>query len=897
MSVRHLQSFRSPASVAVFGATERPGAIGSVVMRNILAGGFGGRVYGVNPKLSSAHGTPCYADAASLPEAPELAVIATPFDTAAAIVDTLGARGTRAVVVISAAMGDAEAVNAAKTALLAAAERHGVRMVGPNCLGIMAPLAGLNATFSHLGAAPGRLAFVAQSGAIVTAMMDWADSRGVGFSQVVSLGDMADVDLGDLLDFLADDPKTDAILLYIEGVTSARKFVSAARAAARSKPVLVVKGGRFAAGARAAATHTGAMMGSDAVYEAVFRRTGLLRVDTLEELFDAAESLSRIPRLQGERLAIVTNGGGMAVLAADALAGLCGTLATLSSDTLAALDAMLPRNWSRTNPVDVIGDAHPERLAKATAIVAADPGVDAVLLIHCPTAVCPAQDAAAAVTRALASRGRTALLCSWVGGTRAEQASRLCEQAGIPAFPTPEQGVRAFMHAVAYRRSRETLDQTPEPLPEIGMPAVQAWRLRLQQRVAEGHQWLPVAEARALLAENGFEVLQTETATDAAGAGAIAARLGCPVALKIRSPDVPHKTDVGGVVLDLQGSGATAAAALAMAEGIRARLPQARLEGFEVEPMVPRRGAQELLLGMSSDPQFGPVLVFGQGGTATETIDDRSLALPPLNLQLARDMVAGTRISRLLAGARGIPAVDTDAVALALVRLSGLICEIPEIRELDINPLLARADGAVALDVRVRIAAATGEPHARLSIRPYPRELEEEIRLQDGRSLWLRPVRPEDEPAMRRAFDTLTPEEIYLRFFAPLKTLSHAMAARFTQIDYDRQISLILTTHGAPGTTEFLGAVSLDCDADLRGGDFSILVHHTIAGQGLGQHLMQRIISWGRSRGLREITGEVLAHNATMLDLCRRLGFRLETRAHDAAVLHARLTLAEKVPG
>ena len=891
MSVRHLQSFRHPASVAVFGATEREGAIGSVLMRNILAGGFAGRVWGVNPKLGNAHGAPCYPSVAELPEAPELAIIATPFDTAAGIVDALGARGTRAVVVISAAMGEREAVIAGKATLLAAAQRHGVRIVGPNCLGIMSPLAGLNATFSHLGAVPGRLAFLAQSGAIVTSMMDWAESRGIGFSQVVSLGDMADVDLGDLLDFLADDPSTDAILLYVEGVTSARRFVSAARAAARSKPVLVVKGGRFAAGARAAATHTGAMMGSDAVYETVFRRTGLVRVDTLEELFDAAESLARMPRLRGERLAILTNGGGMAVLAADALAARRGTLAELAPATIAALDAMLPKNWSRTNPVDVIGDADPERLARATSVVARDPGVDAVLLIHCPTAVCPAQDAASAVIAALAEGRHSQLLCSWVGGTRAEEASRICEASGIPAYPTPEQGVRAFMHAVAHRRARETLAQTPEPLPEVRIPAVNEWRARLQGHISSGAEWLPLAEARALLADFGFTVLQTQHAADATQAGEIAESLGCPVALKIRSPDVPHKTDVGGVVLDLQGAAATGSAARAMETGIRARLPQARLDGFEVEPMVPRRDAQELLLGMSTDAQFGPVLVFGQGGTATETIDDRALALPPLNLQLARELIAHTRISRLLGGARGVPAVDTDAIARALLQLSSLVCEIPEIRELDVNPLLARADGAVALDVRMRIASASPDAHARLAIRPYPRELEEEIRVQDGRTLLLRPVRPEDEPSMQRAFATLTPEEVYLRFFAPLKTLSHAMAARFTQIDYDRQLSLVLTTHGAPGTTDFLGAVSLDCDADLLHGEFSILVHHEIAGQGLGQHLMARIIAWGRSRGLREITGEVLAQNATMLDLCRRLGFTLESLKHDAAVLHARLPL------
>ncbi len=891
MSIRHLGKFRAPASVAVFGATERNGAIASVLMQNILRGGFTGKVWGINPKYTSVHGAPCFPDAAALPAAPDLAIIATPFHSAAAIVETLGERGTRAVVVISAAMGEPAAIAASRAGLMATARRYGVRIVGPNCLGVMAPLAGLNATFSHLGAQPGKLAFVAQSGAIVTSMMDWAEARGIGFSQVVSLGDMADVDLGDLLDFLADDPQTEAILLYVEAVGSARKFVSAARAAARSKPVLVVKGGRFAAGARAAATHTGAMAGSDAVYDAVFRRTGILRVDTLEELFDAAESLARIPRLRGERLAIVTNGGGMAVLAADALAGRNGTLAVLSPTTTAALDALLPANWSCSNPVDVIGDAPPARLAQAAALVAADPGVDAVLLIHCPTAVCPADLAAAAIIAAMKERGGTALLCSWVGGSRAEQASRMVEQAGIPAFPTPEQGVRAFMHVVAHRRGRQTLMETPESMPELQAPAAAAWRSRIAALLDTGAQWLPVAEARALLADFGFTVLHTEEVADAAAAGAVAARIGGPVALKIRSPDIPHKTDVGGVVLDLLGEDATRAAALAMEAAIRTRLPAAHIAGFEIEPMVPRRGGQELLLGMSTDAQFGPVLVFGHGGTATETIDDRALALPPLNLQLARELIAGTRIARLLHGARGIATVDTETVALALVRLSELVCAIPEIAELDINPLLARAEGATALDVRMRIAPAPGPAEARLAIRPYPRELEEELTLPDGRVLWLRPVRPEDEPSMRRAFDTLTPEEIYLRFFAPLKTLSHAMAARFTQIDYERQICLILTTHGAPGTTDFLGSVSLDCDADVQEGEFSILVHHEVAGLGMGSLLMQRIIAWARARGLREITGDVLAHNATMLDLCRRLGFRLETQPRDATVLHARLSL------
>lgn len=890
MSIRHLDSFLAPRSVAVFGATERPGAIGSVITRNIVEGGFAGSVTGVNPHYTRVHGIPCFPDAEALPEAPELAIIASPFESAAGIVAALGRRGTRAVVLISAPGGEAAANARARGALLECACAHDVRIVGPNCLGVMAPHAALNATFAPLGARPGRLAFVAQSGALATSMVDWAHARDIGFSAIFSLGDMVDVDFGDMLDFLAADPHTDAILLYIESVTNARKFVSAARAAARSKPVIAVKGGRFASGARAAATHTGALVGSDAVYEAVFRRTGIVRVDTLEELFDAAGTLSRLQRLPGERLAIVTNGGGMAVLAADALAARNGTLATLSPATLAALEAFLPRNWSRANPVDVIGDADPERLARAAATVAADPGVDALLVAHCPTAVCPSRDAAESLVAAMTEGTTATLLTSWVGGSASERARERFDEAGIPAYATPEQAIRAFMYAVEHRRGQAALTETPASAPEPRREGLAAARAIVDRALAAGREWLDPADVRAVLAQAGFTVLATTRVDDAAGAGEAAARIGAPVALKIRSPDVPHKTDVGGVVLDLQGAEATREAALAMAAGIRRRLPEARIEGFDVEPMADRRRGFELLLGMSPDAQFGPVLVFGHGGTAVEAIDDRAIALPPLNRMLAGEVIGRTRISRLLHGARGLPTADFGALELALVQLSELVCELPAIAELDINPLLLGAEGAVVLDARVRIAPpATHGP--RLAIRPYPSELEEDVRLSDGRRLWLRPVRPEDETAMARAFGSLTPEEVYLRFFAPLKSLSHRMGAGFTQIDYERQMAFILTGHGPPGTTDYLGSVNVVCDADMQSAEFAILVHHSLAGQGLGRLLMERMIAWARSRGIREIAGDVLARNTAMVSLCRDLGFRVKSNAQDATVLRVVLPL------
>lgn len=891
MTIRNLDRLLAPASVAVIGASERTGSIGNVLTRNLLAGGFSGPVWGVNPRYgSSVLGIPCFASVAELPAAPDLAVIVTPPDSVPELVAALGARGTRAVIVISATRDDA-AGKAIKSAILHAARPHVLRIVGPNCLGMMVPGIGLNASFSHLAAHPGRLAFVTQSGAIVTSMIDWAHARGIGFSHVLSLGDMSDVDIGDMLDYLANDAGSDAILLYVESVASARKFVSAARAAARTKPVIVVKGGRFAAGARAAATHTGAMMGRDEVYDAVFRRTGIVRVYTLAELFNAAETLSHVRTLRGERLAIVTNGGGLAVLAADALAALDGTLATLDAQTITALDAILPQNWSRENPIDVIGDASPQRLAQAAGIVATDRGVDAVLVVHCPTAVCPGIEAAHAITAAFVDRQAPQLLTSWVGGATALAARDVFSAAGIPSYPTPEQAVRGFMHAVAHARGQRTLMETPELAPETRTPEIRVVTELLARARDEGREWLDSNATRRVLQAYGFPIVEAFTADTPDEAARAAAQIGAPVALKIRSPDIPHKTDFGGVVLDLADPQATRAAAEAMRASIEAQLPAARIEGFSVERMVHRRGAYELILGMSPDPQFGPVLVFGHGGTATETIADTALALPPLNMHLARALITRTRIARLLGGARGMPAADLDAIALALVRLSQLVCDFAEIAEMEINPLLADAHGVVALDARIRLGDATAPGTDRLAIKPYPRELEEDIPLADGRVLWLRPVLPEDEPALRRAFSNLSAEEIYLRFFAPIKAMSHAMAARFTQIDYDRQMVLILTDHGTPGTTEFYGSVNIVCDPDLQRAEYAILVRRDMTGMGLGRLLMQRIIAYARARGIGEIFGDVLVENHSMLNLCRQLGFRTETDALDPTVVTVRLDL------
>jgi acetyltransferase len=891
MTIRNLDRLFRPRSVALIGASTRPSSIGAVLARNVFRGDFDGPILPVNPKHRYLHGVWTYPDVASLPATPELAVIATPPQTVPGIVAELGARGTRAAVVITAGFaeasgGDGEAL---QLAMLDAARPHNLRIVGPNCLGILVPGIGLNASFAHLSPRPGRLAFVTQSGATVTAILDWAEARGIGFSHLVSLGDMADVDFGDMLDYLANDRDTQAILLYVEAVCDGRKFMSAARAAARVKPVIVVKAGRHAEGARAAASHTGALAGADAVYDAAFRRAGMLRVYTLEELFDAAETLGMGCRPTGNRLAVLTNGGGVGVLAADAVVDAGARLAELSASTLAGLDAVLPRTWSHGNPVDMVGDAPGSRYAQALSVLAGDRGLDALLVLHCPTAVASATEAAQAVVDVLHREPKPALLTSWVGETAVAEARRLFAAQQVPTYATPEQAVCAFMYMVNYRRNQETLMETPPSVPEDFAPDTAAAQRIIARALAEDRSWLLEPEAKELLGAYGVPVVPTQLAHTADEAAAIAARLGGPVVLKVVSPDITHKSDVGGVALDLVGPVAVKAAAESMRERVLQARPESRLVGFSVQPMVRRPGGYELIVGAAEDRQFGPVLLFGQGGTSAELVRDQALALPPLNMRLAHEVMSRTRVYELLQGYRGAPAANLDALALTLMRVAQLVIDHAEVRELDVNPLLADAYGVIALDARVRVGRASRSAADRLAIRPYPRELEEEIPLGDGRTLLLRPIRPEDEPSLQAAFANMTAEEIRLRFLVPVKTLTHVAAVRFTQIDYDREMGLILTEPGIPGRTEIYGVVNIIADPDNERAEYAIIVRHDMTALGLGTFLMRRIIDYARARGIGEIYGDVLHENRPMLRLCRALGFT-ETRVTDEPTL-VRVTL------
>ena len=888
MTIRNLSCLFKPRSVAVIGASPTPGTMGSVVVKNLRAGGFSGVIYLVNLKHATIGGQPVYPDVTALPEIPDLAVIATPPSTVPGLISQLGRRGTKGAVVITAGFTGDDG-SELRRVMLNAARPHLLRIVGPNCLGLLVPPLGLNASFAHLQPNRGGLAFIAQSGAILTSVIDWTRPRNIGFSHMVSLGDMADVDFGDMLDYLSTDRETSAILFYIEMVTHARKFMSAARAAARTKPVVVIKAGRHAESARAVASHTGALAGSDLVYDAAFRRAGLLRVLDLEELFAAVETLAMSAAPASDRIMILTNGGGAGILATDALVDAGGQLAELSANTRERLDEVLPPTWSHGNPIDIIGDAPPARYAAALTALLADPGSDAIVILSCPTAISAGADAARAVIDTLENSRRPVFTC-WLGGETAIVARRLFAKARLPSYDTPEQAVRAVMHMVNYRRNQEQLMQTPPSISrELGCDAGGA-RTVIDRVLAQKREVLTAPESLAVLAAYGVPVNEVEIAAAPEEAGHLAERIGGRVAIKILSPDITHKSDVGGVALDVEGANAATTAAAAMLDRVRAAQPGARVTGFTIEPMVQAKNAYELIIGMNEDTQFGPVILFGQGGIATEILADRALALPPLNMTLAQELISRTKIYTLLRGFRDRPPASLDAIALMLLRISQMAIDLPEIVELDINPLLAGPTGVLALDARVRVQRAARPGSARLAIRPYPQELEELVQV-NGRDFLLRPVRPEDEPRFREAFTKLSADAIHLRFFALIRELSHTMAARLTQIDYEREMALVLTERKPAGLADVFAVVRLLADPDGARAEFAIVVQDDLVGKGLGRLLMRRIIDYAAGRDIGEIFGDVLQANARMLDLARHLGFRIVPLDQESDVVRVSLKL------
>ncbi|MCA1940304.1 MAG: bifunctional acetate--CoA ligase family protein/GNAT family N-acetyltransferase [Caenispirillum bisanense] len=892
MSVRNLPCLFKPQSVAVIGASNTPDTVGNIVMRNLLAGGFAGPIMPVTRSAQAVQGVLAYPDVASLPLTPELAMVVIPAAEVPAVVDDLGKRGTRAVVIGSAGLSKAE--NADGRTLMAAvdeiARKYGMRILGPNSMGLMVPGAGLNASSLHLPARKGRLAFVSQSGALCASVLDWAHTRGIGFSHFLSIGEAVNTDFGDILDFLGSDPQTAAILLYIQSVKDKRSFLSAARAAARNKPVLAIKAGRHEAVSHAVASHTGALAGSDHVYDAVFRRAGMLRVYDFEELFAAVETLGRSRKLKGDRLAIVTNGGGVGIMATDDLIGLDGRLATLTEDTIAKLDAVLPGIWSRTNPIDLIGDAPPDRYLEALKILHAAKEVDAVLVMHVPVAMVEATAVAEAVID-FAKEKRTAHITTcWVGDEKVRDARRLFAEAGVPTLDTPDKAVRAFMHTVEYKRNQELLMETPASVATDFMPATVTARMIIEDVLKRGDTLLSEPEAKAVLAAYGIPTVETHIAKTPDEVFRQAERLGHAVAIKIISPDITHKSDVGGVVLDLGTPEEARQAAAAMAERLRRTFPEARIDGFSVQTMARRPGAHELIVGMSTDPVFGPVVLFGQGGIAVEVIGDRAVGLPPLNTTLAKELIGRTRVSRLLEGYRGRPPADLDSISRTLIQVAQLATDIPEIVELDINPLFADATGVLAIDARMRVERTTQSGPDRLAIRPYPKDLEEVFTMRNGRPVLLRPIRPEDEPNHHAFVAALTPEDIRFRFFGLVQELPHSQMARLTQIDYDREMAFVGVATNEAGEDETLGVVRTVTDPDNETAEFSIVVRSNLKGSGLGVRMMEKMIEYCRARGTKYMVGQVLKENMRMLAFVEHLGFK-RTATIDIDIVEVTLDL------
>ena len=873
MTTRNFEHLFRPKSIAVFGASDRPESVGATVIRNVLAGGFAGPIYAVNRRHAEVAGRRAFRDVTSLPETPDLAVIATPPTTVPGIISELGERGTRAAVVLTAGLGTTGDDGKSLTdAMLEASRPYLLRILGPNCVGLLIPGLGINASFAHTSALPGRLAFVSQSGGLTTAALDWARSRKIGFSHFISIGEAADVDFGDALDWLASDAATQAILMYVESIRGARKFMSAARAAARNKPVLIVKAGRVPDGARAAASHTGALAAADDVFDAAIRRAGMLRLDTVLQLFDAVETLARARPIRGDRLAIMTNGGGPGVMATDALVLGGGSLATLSNETIRQLDRLLPATWSRGNPVDIIGDAPVGRYVDTLQTLTADPESDAVLFMHAPTAIVSALDIAHACVPLASGQttGRPVLSC-WLGGDSLQPARDVFESAGIPNFATPEQAVAAFMQLVNYRRNQEALMQTP---PSAAAATVDAGAARtvIQAAITETREMLSESEAKRVLAAYGIPVVQMLVASTSDEAARLAGEIGFPVALKIISPQITHKSDVGGVALGLANADDVRTAAQAMTDRLRERVPAAELAGFSVQQMVQWPGALETIVGAAVDAVFGPVILFGHGGVAVEVIGDRAVALPPLNHLLAEDLVCRTRVARLLNQYRDHPPADRAAVYRTLMQVSQLIVDMPEVIELDINPLLVSEHGVIALDARIRVARAETAGAERLAIQPYPQQFEERVEFA-GRTLLLRPIRPEDEPQHARFLAAVRPEDLQLRFFRVVRAFEHSQLARFTQIDYDREMAFIATARAETGEEETLGVVRALSEPDGARAEFAILIRTDMQGKGLGGLLMHKIVRYCRSRGIGELVGDVLATNARMLTLARDIGF------------------------
>ena len=878
MSVENLSKVLRPQSVAVIGASSKEGSVGQTVLKNLIDSEFPGDIFPVNPKHDSLLGLKNYRSVEELPRAVDLAIVATPATTVPQIVSSCGEKGILGLIVLSAGFRE---VGEQGRAIEAEVQREldrfpGMRLVGPNCLGILAPHSKLNASFANDMPAEGRIAFISQSGALCTSILDWSLAEKIGFSYFISIGNAMNVKVGDLIDFMANDPHTDSIVLYVESVTEARRFMSAARAFARTKPIVVYKAGRFSQSAQAAASHTGAMAGEDDVYEAAFKRAGMVRVYDASDMFDCAELLARQHRPKGPRLAIITNAGGPGVMALDELLQRQGTLAELEPSTIEQLDNFLPPHWSHNNPVDILGDALPERFQQAVETVAADQQVDALLVTLTPQAMTDPTETAHCVAKA-AKKTNKPVLAVWMGGPAVEPGREILNQAGIATYDSPDRAVRAFTYLVSFNQMREVLYETPRHLPNPSPQDENSARTKLQQYVAQQRSALTESESKAILQQYGIPTTVPVPADSAEQAVSIARQLSYPVVMKIHSPDILHKTEVRGVVTGISDDEAVRRTFEEMTERAKELRPDADIQGVTIQRMVSSAEGIELIVGAKRDPVFGALIMLGAGGITAELLRDRALELPPLNERLARRMIDSLKIRQLLHGYRGRSPIDLDQLTEVLVRTSKLIADNPEILELDINPLLATPEGMMALDGRVILDSHTSaegrKQFSHLAICPYPEQYVRQATLQDGTQVTLRPIQPEDEPLWHELLGRCSERSIWLRFRYLFKETTHEMATRFCFIDYDRTMAIVAELE-QQGETQLLGVGRLLADVDHNNAEYAVLVDDAWQGRGLGTLLTEYCLNICHDWGIEHVKVETTADNQRMQHIAKRFEFQ-----------------------
>ncbi|WP_147199456.1 bifunctional acetate--CoA ligase family protein/GNAT family N-acetyltransferase [Pantoea sp. CCBC3-3-1] len=874
MSQRGLEALLRPKSIAVIGASVRPERAGHLMMRNLLAGGFNGPVLPVTPKYKAVCGVLAWPDIASLPFSPDLAIICTHSRHNLALLRALGERGCRACIILSSPASQHDV-------LKQCASEWQIRLLGPNSLGLLAPWQGLNASFSPVPIAKGKLAFVSQSAAVSNTILDWAQQRQLGFSWFIALGDSLDIDADDLLDFLARDGKTSAILLYLEHLSDARRFVSAARSAARNKPILIIKSGRSQQAQRLLKTQGG----SDAAWDAAIQRAGLLRVQDTHELFSAVETLNHMRPLRGERLMIVSNGAAPAALALDALEARNGKLAVPSENLLADLQNLLPDEITAGNPLDLKDDATIERYLLTVSRLLDSQDLDALMIIHAPSAVAPATLTAQRLIELIASHPRgkqITLLTNWCGEFSSLDARRHFSDAGLPTYRTPEGTITAFMHSVEYRRNQKQLRETPALPADLINNTTEAHQL-IQQALHAGSTTLDTHEVQDILRAYGLNTLPTWIASDSVEAVHIAEQIGYPVALKLRSPDIPHKSDVQGVMLYLRTASEVQQAAEAIIDRVRQAWPQAQIDGLLVQSMANRAGAQELRVVMEHDPVFGPMIMLGEGGIEWQADRQAVVALPPLNMTLARYLVIQAIKSGKIRGRSALRPLDITALSNVLVQVSTLVIDCPEVQRLDIHPLLAAGTEFSLLDVTMQLAPFSGDAESRLAIRPYPHMLEESIELKNGQHCLFRPILPEDEPLLQQFIAQVTKEDLYYRYFSEINEFTHDDLANMTQIDYDREMAIVaIRQHN--GADEIIGVTRAVSDADNIDAEFSVLVRSDLKGLGLGRRLLEKMISYTRQHGLQQLNGITMPGNRGMITLARKLGFAVDVQLEDGIV-------------